>query len=64
MIPGVLSPETVVWCAEHKYPYLGLGTALPSTAELWNLYGDVAAKQGYEAGYRQINHFDGVWIKK
>ena len=28
MIPGVLSPETVVWCAEHKYPYLGLGTAL------------------------------------
>ena len=26
-IPGVLSPETVQWCAEHKYPYIGLGTA-------------------------------------
>ena len=47
MIPGVLSPETVVWCAEHRYPYLGLGTALPATAELWNIYGDTAAKEGY-----------------
>ena len=27
-IPGTLSPETVRWCAEHRYPYIGLGTAL------------------------------------
>ena len=25
-IPGMLSPETVQWCAEHRYPYIGLGT--------------------------------------
>ena len=37
-IPGVISPETVVWCAEHRYPYIGLGTALQSTVELWTLY--------------------------
>ena len=30
-IPGVLSPETARWCAEHRYPYLGLGTALGPT---------------------------------
>jgi len=33
-IPGVISAETVVWCAKHKYPYIGLGTALQSTVEL------------------------------
>ena len=27
-IPGTLSPETVQWCAEHRYPYIGLGTPL------------------------------------
>ncbi len=49
-IPGVLSPETVRWCAQHKYPYIGLGTALGPTCELWNVYADEAAKLGYQAG--------------
>jgi alkanesulfonate monooxygenase SsuD/methylene tetrahydromethanopterin reductase-like flavin-dependent oxidoreductase (luciferase family) len=49
-IPGVLSPETVRWCAQHKYPYIGLGTALEPTCELWNVYADEAAKLGYQAG--------------
>ncbi|HTT75357.1 MAG TPA: LLM class flavin-dependent oxidoreductase [Candidatus Binataceae bacterium] len=62
MIPGVLSPETVVWCAEHKYPYLGLGTALPATAELWNIYGDTAAKQGYQAGSENFGYLQHVMV--
>lgn len=49
-IPGVLSPETVRWCAEHRYPYIGLGTALGPTCDLWDLYADTAAKLGYQAG--------------
>ncbi len=49
-IPGVLSPETVQWCAEHKYPYIGLGTAIGPTCDLWDLYADVAANLGYQAG--------------
>jgi alkanesulfonate monooxygenase SsuD/methylene tetrahydromethanopterin reductase-like flavin-dependent oxidoreductase (luciferase family) len=61
-IPGVLSPETVVWCAEHRYPYLGLGTALPATAELWNLYGDTAAKQGYQAGSENFGYLQHVVV--
>ena len=36
-IPGLLSPETAVWSARHRYPYLGLGTSLPETAELWTI---------------------------
>jgi len=62
MIPGVLSPETVVWCAEHKYPYLGLGTALSATAELWNIYGDTAAKQGYQAGSENFGYLQHVVV--
>ena len=27
-IPGVLSPETVLWCAEKRYPYIALCTLL------------------------------------
>ncbi len=49
-IPGVLSPETVLWCAQHKYPYFGPGTALGPTCDLCDYYADEAGKQGYQAG--------------
>lgn len=49
-IPGVLSPETVRWCAEHRYPYVGLGTAIGPTCDLWDMYANEAAKYGYQAG--------------
>jgi len=49
-IPGTLSPETVEWCAAHRYPYIGLGTPLPPTCDLWEFYADEAARHGYQAG--------------
>jgi alkanesulfonate monooxygenase SsuD/methylene tetrahydromethanopterin reductase-like flavin-dependent oxidoreductase (luciferase family) len=49
-IPGTLSPETMQWCAEHRYPYIGLGTQLAPTCDLWDFYADEAAKHGYQAG--------------
>ncbi|MBV9182680.1 MAG: LLM class flavin-dependent oxidoreductase [Acidobacteria bacterium] len=49
-IPGTLSPETVQWCAEHRYPYIGLGIPLAPTCDLWDFYADEAAKHGYQAG--------------
>lgn len=49
-VPGVLSPETVKWCAEHRYPYIGLGTAIGPSCDLWDLYADEAARHGYQAG--------------
>lgn len=61
-IPGVISPETVIWCAEHRYPYIGLGTALPATVELWNLYGDTAAKQGYTAGSENFGYLQQIFV--
>jgi alkanesulfonate monooxygenase SsuD/methylene tetrahydromethanopterin reductase-like flavin-dependent oxidoreductase (luciferase family) len=50
IIPGVLSLETIEWAAQHAYPYLGLGTSLAPTADLWNSYADRAADCGYQAG--------------
>jgi alkanesulfonate monooxygenase SsuD/methylene tetrahydromethanopterin reductase-like flavin-dependent oxidoreductase (luciferase family) len=49
-IPGVISPETVKWCADHRYPYIGLGTMLGPTCDLWDYYANEAAKHGYQAG--------------
>jgi alkanesulfonate monooxygenase SsuD/methylene tetrahydromethanopterin reductase-like flavin-dependent oxidoreductase (luciferase family) len=49
-IPGVLSPETVRWCAAHRYPYIGLGTALGPTCDLWDIYAEAAQQHGYQAG--------------
>ena len=28
MVPGTASPETVVWAAKHRYPYIVLGSFL------------------------------------
>jgi alkanesulfonate monooxygenase SsuD/methylene tetrahydromethanopterin reductase-like flavin-dependent oxidoreductase (luciferase family) len=55
-IPGVLSPETVRWCAEHRYPYIGLGTALEATCDLWDIYAEEAQKHGYQAGSENFGY--------
>ena len=36
--------------AEPRYPYIGLGTPLVATCDLWDFYTDEAAKHGYQAG--------------
>jgi alkanesulfonate monooxygenase SsuD/methylene tetrahydromethanopterin reductase-like flavin-dependent oxidoreductase (luciferase family) len=43
-IPGVISPETVVWAAEHGYPYIALNTPIDRTKRFWEIYDNVAAK--------------------
>ena len=49
-LPGVISPETVVWAARHRYTYVALSTRLEPTLDLWNLYVKTAAEEGYQAG--------------
>ena len=49
--PATLSPETVEWCAAHRYPYIGLGTPrCRPPAICGTFYADEAAKHGYQAG--------------
>jgi alkanesulfonate monooxygenase SsuD/methylene tetrahydromethanopterin reductase-like flavin-dependent oxidoreductase (luciferase family) len=60
--PGLVSPETVLWCAKHRYPYIALATYLEPTAELWNLYADAAASEGYQAGPENFGYLQRVFL--
>ena len=43
-IPGVLSKETVIWTAQHRYPYIALNTSIEATKVIWELYDKAAAE--------------------
>ncbi len=49
-ISGVASKETVVWAAEHRYPYLGLNTNFDVSQKIKDLYIESARRVGYEPG--------------
>ena len=61
-IPGSVSPETVIWSAKHRYPYIALSTFLEPTVELLNLYADVAAEEGYQAGSENFGYLGPVAV--
>ncbi len=49
-VPGVASKETVVWAAEHRYPYIGLNTNFDVSQKIKDLYIESARGVGYEPG--------------
>ncbi len=49
-IPGVISRETVLWAARHRYPYIALNTTIEQTQRIWQLYDDTAAEAGFQGG--------------
>ncbi len=49
-VPGVFSPETIVWAAEHRYPYVALNTPMHLTPQMWQTYDEAARRVGYEPG--------------
>ena len=49
-IPGVLSKNTVEWCAKNRLPYVMLATRLEPTRQTFDYYAQVAREHGYEAG--------------
>ena len=46
-VPGITSPETIVWAARHGYPYIAQNTSMEGTPEIWKLYEETAAEEGY-----------------
>ena len=48
-IPGVASPESVIFAARHKYPYIALAPPLDLMEEIYDLYDRTAAEEGYTA---------------
>ncbi len=61
-IPGLISPETVRWCAEHRYPYVALATMLEPTLDMWRLYTDRAAELGYQAGPENFGYLQPIFV--
>ena len=61
-IPGLVSPETVVWCARHRYSYIALATFLEPTVEMLNLYAGVAAEEGYQAGPENFGYLQRIIV--
>src|SRR5215475_8670749 len=49
-IPGVISPETIVWAAQRGYPYVALNTPIDRTKKIWEIYDKVAAEAGFVGG--------------
>ena len=46
-IPGVASPESVIYAARHRYPYIALAPPLDLMEEIYDLYDTIAAEEGY-----------------
>jgi alkanesulfonate monooxygenase SsuD/methylene tetrahydromethanopterin reductase-like flavin-dependent oxidoreductase (luciferase family) len=49
-IPGVASRETVIWAAQHRYPYIGLNTNFDLSQKIKDIYTETARGVGYEPG--------------
>ncbi|MDB5374507.1 MAG: Flavin-dependent oxidoreductase, luciferase family [Belnapia sp.] len=49
-VPGVISRETVIWAAQHRYPYIALNTTVEQTQKIWDLYDATAAEVGFQGG--------------
>src|SRR5918994_5847368 len=49
-IPGVISPETIVWAAQQGYPYIALNTPIDRTKQIWQIYDQKAAEAGFQGG--------------
>ncbi len=55
-IPGTGSPETLVWCAEHRYPYIFLETDREATQDMQAIYAETAHEYGYEPGPEHVGY--------
>ena len=62
-IPGVLSKETVIWAARHRYPYIALNTSIDATRTIWDLYTQSAADAGYTAGPENFGYLIRVHVQ-
>ncbi len=49
-IPGVISKETIIWAAQHGYPYIALNTPVDRTNQIWKMYDDAAEEVGFTPG--------------
>jgi len=62
-IPGVGSPETIVWCAHHHYPYIYLETDPQVTLDLMDMYAKAAGEVGYTPGPQNFGYLVRIHVQ-
>jgi len=62
-IPGVGSPETIVGCAHHHYPYVYLETDPQVTLDLMSIYAKAAREVGYEPGPQNFGYLVRIHVQ-
>ncbi len=62
-IPGIGSPETLIWCAQHHYPYIYLETDPQVTLDLTAIYTEAAKQVGYEPGPQNFGYLVRVHVQ-
>ena len=62
-IPGTGSPETLVWCAEHRYPYIFLETDIQATQDMKDIYAETASDYGYEPGPEHLGYLVRIHVQ-
>lgn len=62
-IPGLGSPETLVWAAQRHYPYIYLETDPEVTMDLMQIYHDAAREIGYEPGPQNFGYLVRVHVQ-
>ena len=63
-IPGTGSPETLVWCAEHRYPYIFLETDIQATQDMKDIYAESAREIGYEPGPEHLGYLVRIHVQE
>lgn len=63
-IPGVISPATTRWAAQHRYPYVMLATRLDATKEMFDFYHQTATEAGYTSGTQNIGYMVKVHVEE
>lgn len=62
-IPGIGSPETLVWCAHHHYPYIYLETDPQITLDMMEIYARAAREVGYEPGPQNFGYLVRIHVQ-
>lgn len=63
-VPGTASSETVIWAAQHRYPYIMLSTQIEATKKMFQLYRETATECGYKAGPEYLGYMFFVHVEE
>jgi alkanesulfonate monooxygenase SsuD/methylene tetrahydromethanopterin reductase-like flavin-dependent oxidoreductase (luciferase family) len=63
-IPGVASRETIIWTAQHRYPYVMLATQMEPTKGMFDLYHQTATESGYKSGPQNLGYLFKVHVEE